>query len=676
MHTRHNNKRVNGLNIIIKAFLVAGLITTMLFTIGCAVRVRGKQRPLVKMEGIDGELKFYSQKNNEERTSLGSKVDSESSIMREELFLNTQGDVFDPLLMTYVAGIGLGLNQQKYESDTQSGEYSGQMNNYLLNMNFLTTKPYPFNINMARNESYYSRGFQSPLHVENTTAGIRGKLRVPGWPMSYSWSRDELEQTSDIGTDQQGYRRISERFSYSVSHDFNERSKLRFRTDHHEISQESDSFSRGETVQNYFLEHGYSFGEFDQHSLESYLTYNKRASEFDSEIFDWNESLRLKHTPEFSTFYNANITRNTFGENESETIGGIVGIQHQLYDNFTTNASLFMSESEFGSGNESKWKGGNVRFNYFRNNPWGRLTSYYDVSLTNRDSSGAFGTDIVVNESHTFTDPLPVELEKRNIIIDSIVVTNSAGTDIYTEGVDGDYTVSEIGDRVEIVIDTSDPDLPNIIDGQELLIDYLYEVEGSSEEEALNQRFRIEQKFNNGITAYYLHGDRQSRIESDVLNYSRDREYLTDTYGMDYHYKNLILGAEHSSTDSTENSSESDRLWASGNWPLSSRTMLSGRISQAWIESTGTQARDTSLFKAEGKIRSRLSRHLSLLGHAEWRKEDSGEHGFTDGFRVGAALRYNRSALSARVGWDYYYLNRRDVERATTMFYIRIIRRF
>lgn len=676
MRTRHRKNSVNGLNITIKAFLVAGLMTTMLFTIGCAVNVRGKQRPLVKSERIKGELRLYSQKDDEERTSLGRKLKSESTIMREELNLSTYGDVFDPLLMTYAAGLGLGLNQQEFDSEAGSGDYSGRMSNYLLDMNYFSAKAYPFSINMARNESFMSRGFQSPLHLENTTAGIRGKLRVPGWPMSYSWSRNDLEQTSDIGTIEDAYKRSSERFYYSVSHDFSEQSHFKFRTDHHDVSQESGSFSRDEKVQNYLFEHGYNFGDFNQHSLESYITYNKRASEFDSEVFDWNESLRLKHTPDFSTFYNANYSKNTFGDNESETLGGIVGLNHRLFDNFSTNASLFMSKSEFDSGNESEWHGGSVRFDYYKNNPWGRLSSYYYATLTNRDSSGSTGTDIVVNESHTFTDPLPIELDNSNIIIDSIVVTNSAGTDIYTEGLDGDYIVREIGDRVEIVVDMTDSDLPNISDGQELLVDYLYQVEGSVQEDAFVQNFRVEQKFNNGVTAYYLHKDRQSQIESDVSLVSRNREYQTDTFGLDYHYKNIILGAEHSNTESTDNSSVTDRLWAGASWPLTSRTMLSGRVSQAWIESTGRQARDTSLFRVEGKIRSRLSRNLSLTGRAEMRKEDSGDFGFTDGFRVGTALEYSRSALMVRVGWDYYYLNRRDIERATTMLYMRLIRRF
>lgn len=317
-----------------------------------------------------------------------------------------------------------------------------------------------------------------------------------------------------------------------------------------------------------------------------------------------------------------------------------------------------------------------MRFDYYRNNRWGRLSSYYDARLTRRESDGATGTDIVIDESHTFTDPLPVELEKRDIIVNTIVVTNSAGTEVYTEGADGDYTVRQIEDRVELIIDTTDTDLPNISDGQKLLVDYLYEVEGSSQEDSLIQSFRIEQEFNNGVSLYYLHRNRQSRIESDTSRVSRDREYASDTVGVDYRYKNIFLGAEHSSTESTENSSETNRVWAGGDWPLSSRTRLHGRVSQAWIESSGRQSRETSLFKAEGKITTRLTRRLRLSGHAEVRKEDSGDFGYTDGFRMGTALEYHRSALRLKAGWEYYYLDRRDTERATTMFFVRLTRRF
>ncbi|MEE9366588.1 MAG: hypothetical protein V3W44_07875 [Dehalococcoidales bacterium] len=661
---------------MIKVLLVACAGLVLLHTGGCAVRVKGKERPLVNAERIRGELRLSMRQDTEKRTSLGRKLDSESSVMQEELYLNTQGDVFDPMLMTYGLGLGLGLNQQKFKSDTISGNYSGRMNSYLLNTSFLPTKPYPFSVHMAKDESVMSRGFQSPLRMENTSAGVYGKLRVPGWPMTYSWNTNELEQSSDVGAIQDAFRRTSERFSYTVRHDFNERSRFSFRTDLQEVLQEGGSFSRDEKAKSYRLEHNYSFGKNNQHRLDSYVSYVERVSLFDSEVFDWQENLRLRHSASLSTFYNANFSRNTFANAESETMGGVAGLNHRLYDNFNTSASVFMSKSEFGSGSESTWQGGNLRFDYYRNNPWGRLSSYYDARLTSRESDGATGTDIVIDESHTFTDPLPVELEKRDIVVNTIVVTNSAGTEVYTEGVDGDYTVRQIGDRVELIIDTTDVDLPNISSPQELLIDYLYEVEGSSQEDSLTQSFRIEQEFNNGVSLYYLHRDRQSHIESDISRVSRDREYVTDTVGVDYHYKNILLGAEHSNTESTENSSETNRVWVSGNWPLTARTRFHGRVSQAWIESSGNQSRETSLFKAEGKIGTRLTRHLRLSGHAELRKEDSGDFGYTDGFRTGTALEYHRSALRVKAGLDYYYLDRRDTERATTMFYIRVIRRF
>lgn len=657
--------------------LAALACVAVLSVSGCAIRVGGRRRPLVRVERIGGELRLFARQDTEERTSLGRKLNSESSVMQEELYLNTQGDVFDPMLMTYAVGLGLGLNQQEFESETLSGNYSGRMSNYLLNMSFLPTKPYPFSVHMDKNESVMSRGFQSPLRMENTSTGVYGKLRVPGWPMTYSWNRNEFEQSSDVAAIQDGFRRTSERFNYTVRHDFSERSRFSFRATLQDVMQEGGSFSRDEKAKSYRLQHNYGFGKNNQHSLDSYVSYVKRVSLFDSEVFDWQENVRLRHSASLSTFYNANFSRNTFANAESETIGGVAGLNHRLYDNFNTSASVFMSKSEFSSGSESRSQGGNLRFDYYRNNPWGRLSSYYDVRLTSRESDGGTGTDIVTDEFHIFSDPLPVELEKRNIIVDTIVVTNNDGTEIYEEGVDGDYTVLQIGDRVELIIDTEDDDPPNISeDGQELLVDYLYEVEGSSQEDSLTQRFRIEQEFNNGVSLYYLHRTRERHIESDISQVSRDREFVMDTVGVDYHYKNILLGAEHSSTESNENSSETNRVWVGGNWPLTARTRFHGRVSQAWIESSGNQSRETSLFKAEGKIASRLTRRLRLSGHAELRKEDSGDFGYTDGFRMGAALEYHRSALRVKAGWDYYYLDRRDTERATTMFYIRVIRRF
>ncbi|RKY09700.1 MAG: hypothetical protein DRP66_01540 [Planctomycetota bacterium] len=668
------------MNNVIKVLLLVGAGLALLQASGCAVRVRGRERSFVKSERIYGSVNLTARRRTEELNSSGTSRKSESTIMQEELFLGTQGDVFDPKLMTYVAGVGLGLNQQKFKQETESGSSSGNLNSYNFGANFLSGKLYPFSVNTRKSESVSSRRFQSPLQMENTSNSFLGRLRFENWPMTFSWSKDEMTRSSDIGSAEDLYDRTDERFGYSLRHNFSERSRMYFRSDLSNLSQTGGSFTREIKTTQHRLLHDYNFGRNNQHSLNTSVSLADRTGDFENKTFNWNESLKLYHSPTFSTFYNAYVVDNTFELGESRTTGVTAGFYHQLYDNLNTSFSAFASKSDFGANSESTRRGGKLRFDYYRNNPWGLLTSRYSVRMTTRESSGATGTDLVTGESHIFDedDPNPVTLERRNIVVDSIVVTDSTGTEIYTEGIDGDYTVREVDGRIELTVYPLDDTLPNISDGQEILVDYLVQTDASTDIENIQHDFRIEQQFNNGFSVFYSYLNRQNRFGASTGSgtVNLDDEYETNSFGAGYSNDYISLNAEHGETKSNQNSSKSDRLAASIVWPLTPKTSFRGRVSQSWLDSTGNLARETSLFRANGGIKTRLTRYLKLSGDVELRKEDSSDIGPTDGWKLGAALQYNRRSLSVRAGLDYYTLQRRDTERAGTIFYLRLTRRF
>ncbi len=630
----------------------------------------------MRTKGVHGELELSLKQDTEEHSSSsGTKRKTESSISEEILRLETEGNVFDPRLMTFMAGVGFGLNQQSYKSDTQSSYASGDMNSYRLRMNFLSTKPYPFSLHTSKREMFSPRRFQSPLRIENTTTGASLKLRNPNWPMTFNWINSEIEQRSDIDDTEDFFNRYSDSFSYTLRHDFSERSRFTFRSDLDEVNRESRSFVRDTKTIRHKLVHDFEFGDNLQHSLYSMVSLMDKTDTFESETFEWNENMFLRHSDRFSTYYNAFLSKSTFASIENQTISGAAGFNHQLYRNLNTNFNVFTIESEFGESSKATSQGGNLRFNYMRNNPWGLLLSNYSINMTMQESTSETGTGIVTDESHVFDSSFPyITLDERNIVVSTIVVTNVAGDEVYTEG--DDYTVSVIGDRVELTVTELGMVGWNISDGDTLYVDYLFNVADSRQEDFVTQFFRIKQEFSNGWSVFYSHRNRTSEIDSDLETTPSDREYTTDTYGVDYKNKYLTLRAEHSSTESTENSSESDIVSAGLLWPLTPKTSLHGQISQSWLESSGTNSRETSVFRAEGGIRTSLTRHLRLSGDVELRDEENSDIGPTEGLRMGVALQYNRRALSVRAGWDSYSLERYNTERNSSNFYVKLIRQF
>lgn len=650
----------------------------MVHTSGCAVRVRGQERSFVYVDRISGSVNMSVRQQTEKLSSRTITRESKSSVMEEELYLSTRGYVFDPMLMSYLVGAGFGLSQQDFEMGDESGSSSGTMSRYDLSASLLPGKPYPFSVSSRKGESIATRRFLSPLHVEESADSVSAKLLVPNWPMAFSWSNSELKRSSDTGSSRDLYNRSQERFSYLLSHDFSDRSRIDYQFNMSDITQGGEGYVRQMDSTSHRLLHNYDFGSRGQYTLGSNISLSERSGDFENEVFTWSEDLSAIHSEKLSSYYNGYFTRNEYAGNETDTIGGMAGIRHKLYDNLKTDLSSFIGRSDFSSGSESNWHGGKLKVDYFRNNPWGLLTARYMAQLTNRESSGLAGTDIVVGELHRFTDPDAVMLNERNVSIDTIVVTSADGDEVYEEGIDGDYTVRQVGDRFELVIDTNDDDLPNISDGDDILVDYLYIVEGSQEIESFLQNFRIEQEFNNGISVYYSYISHQNEYESSLgfRGFGSVDESETNIFGTSYRNDRLRLTAEHSETDSSLNSLVRDRLSATANWPLTPRTSLRGRVSQTWMEADGNRDLDMSLFKAAAGIKTRINRYLKLSGEAELRKEDSSDIGVTDGWKIGTALEYNRRALSVRVGLDFYFLDRAGRERESTMFYLRLTRRF
>ena len=382
---------------------------------GCSVQVRGKGRPLVRMERIKGQLELSMEQNTDESASSGTSREITNTVFEEELLLQTQGDVYHSNLMTYLAMIGLGWKQQSFDNGEETDNSSGNFTRYRLNMNFLPLKPYPFSLNFGRTDTLVPRRFRDPLRVEDSSMGASIRLRIPDWPMTLSFSSSETKQKSNLSDDDDLFARSSDRWSYSLQHDFSERSHLDFRSDWENISQESGGVSLDTTTGRHRLDHDFRFGSSRQHRLDSSLSLLDRSGLFDSQTLNWNEALILKHSPSFTTFYSTFFSTSTFDTATSETISGTTGFTHRLYRNLLTSFSVFASKTEFGSDSNSEFLGGDLKFDYVRSNPLGNLLSEYSIRMTNEKASGGAGSAFVIDESHTADILSAFTLNERNI---------------------------------------------------------------------------------------------------------------------------------------------------------------------------------------------------------------------------------------------------------------------
>jgi hypothetical protein len=644
----------------------------LVFLTGCSVSVRGRQRPLLTHRPITGELELVGEKRTDEQGTSSNKRKSKTTVFEERVRLKTKGDLYHPNFLLFDAAAGLGLAQQSLSSDEESGRTSSSLTEYYLSGQLLRVKPYPLSFHMSKSEDLIARQFLGSLQTETKNAGVSLAWRSKDWPMRFQYSDSKSKQDSLESTATDFFRRDSEQFAYSLRHNFSELSRMSFELGRNDVSQRSLGASTDIKEERYTLLHDLIFGSKEQHRLDSFLSILDQSGTVSFENSQWQERLRLQHSSNFLTNYSFRFIDSKRERSSNQQVHGLVGFQHRLYESLVTTGSVFGSETEFDQG-QLEQQGGTLSFSYRKKNPWGVLLSTYSASPTWSVQSGGSGTGIVTDESHVFTDPVPITLDRVNIDTSTIVVTDSTGLNVYTLG--DDYTITEISGRVRVNATTLGTVPPDISDGQELLVDYTFFVEPKRKEDKLRQNFTLRERFRNGLSLYYAHQRQDERVSSTITGITPD-EFRTNTFGAEYVRKGLSLLAEYSKEESTQLPSTSKRLEAQYSWRVNKDTMASLQASNQLLDFGEPDPRDVRLFRSGAELFSRLTNRHSVSARLDYRDEDDSKFGKTEGFQLNSELLYNNRQLSVTAGAEFNLLNRRKDEINSTFLYIRVKRRF
>ena len=651
------------------------IISTVVLA-GCSVNVGDRQRPLVRHDRIQGELEFVAEDRTDEQGISDNKRKSETKVFEERVRLKTEGDIYHPELLFYNAVLGFGLAQQRLDSDEESDRHSESLNDYNIFAQLLRGKSYPTTFYASKSEELIPRQFLGSLRTERQNRGATLSLRSRDWPMTFQYTASETAQDGLLSLERDFFERDDERFRYSVNHDFGELSHLNIDIDRTSVSQRSVGASIETDTDRYTILHDLIFGSDEQHRLDSFFNYTDQSGSFDFENMQLSERLRLQHFDNFLTNYELRLTDSERDADRNKEVRGQAGFEHRLYESLVTTANLFVSKTDFESENaidtegDLEQQGGTLSFNYRKKNPWGVLLSTYTASLT--EQSGNVG-GIVTDESHIVNDPLPVILNRMNIDTSSIVVTDSTGLFTYTPG--DDYIIEEINGQVQLEIIIPVTNLPNIIDGQEILVDYKVLIQPDRQEDTFRQNFTIRERFKNGLSVYYAHRRQEEDVSSEVMVITPD-EYTVNTVGTDYTLKGLFLQAEYSDEDSTQVPSTSKKLQARYSWPVNSDTNVSMRIINHWLDFSEPDERDVELFKTGAEVFSRLTNEYSITARADYRDEDDTRFGITRGFQFSSELKYNYRQLSILAGVEFNVLDRRNDEIDSSFVYFRLKRLF
>ncbi|MHC4221382.1 MAG: hypothetical protein ACYST9_03095 [Planctomycetota bacterium] len=630
-------------------------------------------------EPIQGDLELSAERQEDKQKNDQTRRKSSVNVFEERLNLTTAGDIYDSRLLYFDLALGLGLTQQRLSSDDESDTFNGSFEEYSASVSLFGEKPYPMSFYGSKSENLVSRQFLGPIRNENENKGMSLSLQSKQWPMRFRYNESESTQDSLSSVTSGGdfFQRGEKRFEYSLSHDFSKLSHLSFDFDQSKVTSKTISSQASTTTDRYSLVHNQIFGKDEQNRLGSSFTFTDQSGQATSENLHFTERLNLQHTDTFSTNYSFRFSDSKQELTRNKTTQSRAAFRHRLYDSLTTTGNIFVNNTDSGNDTETKRKGGGLNFNYTKENPWGVLRSSYsaNVVMVQRISPG--GVEPIQREPHIVPSGSfrQVQLNRTGIIRSSIQVLDDQ--DIrFQEG--DDYRIIQSGGRtfLELFIPPrAGAQMPNFTSGQAFFVTYSFVVEPKREEDILRQRFRISQKFDNGLSVYYSLQRQDEDLSSNVTTLIPD-EFRSDTYGIGYSKGNLGFLAEYNEVDSTTLPSETTLFEGTYSWPIDGATAAVLRVRNEWNKFGEPDLRDLEIFEVGCEINSELTERTSVAFEFEYFDEDDSKFGPTDGLQFNTNLLYNYRQLSLITGMEFDLLEREKDEDTSTFWYIRLRRVF
>jgi hypothetical protein len=466
-------------------------------------------------------LGAYYRLVDEKRRTPNLKTTATNQKFRERMTLATDGWIYHPDLMDFRIAIEPELQQETFRQNeaatppTQSYDRDTTLVDYDLGATVLKRKPVSLNLFANRKTGRIDLTNALDSDIDSETLGTRLNFNNSILPGSIAWTHRKRDQSGFYDLNEE-----RDETQATFRHDAG-RSATRLNllyTDAdttHTTFKNTDISSKALSTE---LTNGYSFTDDNRVRLDT-LIYNMEAEYNDIDQSTWNlsENLFWKHSKNLLTRYRADYSRREFGDTYNEEERFSAALTHQLRDRLTTDLGAAAKLVNFEGGRENLYES-NLGFLYRQPIPKGHveLGAAYDYGVTNRT-----GTQKIVptDERLTLSTGTDTFLEKEDIDLGSIVVTDLTGGTVYTENID--YQVDPVGPTVRI----SRTLLGAIAEGQQVVVHYSYQINAAYDDARFGQQYR----FNLALWSFVYLAASHSRIDQHIRSGEPPNEPLDDT---------------------------------------------------------------------------------------------------------------------------------------------------
>lgn len=639
--------------------------------------------PLLSLGQLDAYLEFrgdYTYREvrtpNRLRPQRDRKQRNREWTLEERIGLKLSGTLVDPGFITFHGDFSFALTQDRFKEDTQSRNLTDRDNGslllYDLRMNFFQGKKLSGSVYGLRQQDRINRRFQPTLDQRRTGFGTSWVLTHQTIRTELSYDYLETDRTGNVDPlDDEHFTESTLR--YRADWLISEHQRLNFSYEHANIKQEYQGSARPfETTRDLFIiDHQLALGTEHQHALRTRVHWQEESGDFARDFFEIGPQLTLKHSDNLETIYEYQFNRERFEGLDVETQRLDFQLVHQIYSNLTTTLDVFGLFEDVENDVNTTQYGASVDWQYNRRNRLGHLYANLALAYDTEEVDGDSGERIILNEAHTFRDPVSVILRNRNAIVTTIVVTDTANRRVFQHGLD--YSIFRQGNATRLRrIRTG-----RIADGDSVLVDYLIKTPTRGQLDTVRVDFSLEQRFSNGWTPYYRLAYRNQ--EDDISTGFLLRADRTNHHrlGFNYEAKRYSFGAEFEIFDDTVD--PYDAFHVNGLWhavQAGDHTLdASARFSQLFFEG-GVDDRDVSLLDVELDHRRRLTESVSTFERLAYRFEDDSIDGITHSWDVRAGLEYVVGDFTGELTLEYDRLELGRSKEDNFGIFVRIRREF
>lgn len=616
---------------------------------GPIIVTRTTKLEFMSLENIRYAVELFFQSQVDENDPAGGPgVRDTETLYRETFEISGNGFFGHPNLVDFNFKGRLQLSQEDFDLESENVTRTSDefLDEFDFSALFLKKSEAPFTLYARRSQALIDQQFGGSLDSVTTEFGVRLNLALKGMKNRLEYFHRTQDQTSRFG-----------RNDFFLTQDtFQARGDFR-PDDAHQLIwdytfdsiKESGDFRPTNNFDRHdaFLVHNYHFGPENRSNLRSSFQLRSETGASPVDRLRVDERLFLWSDKNFDTTLNYVFDHQSRAGTKQTLNRGSAKFRHQLFESLTTNFEIGASHLELDADDfTSEQFHGRISFDYLKKIPLGTLDATVNVSHNRQDDSERGGTINILDESRTFDVADRITLNRRNIILTSIFITDLTGFIIYAVGVD--YNVTFFGDRVDISRRLGG----SIGAGQTVLIDYQVGPEPggriTTDSLGVAVRYNIQEGAFRGVSLYMrlldLDEDRPVGLGPNLP----EADLRELVYGVEYNIDQLRLLGEMQRHDSTLSPFDKTRLEATYTHRFDNRGQLALSAAYSKVEGRDDDF-DFSISTLSVNWDQPLTERLRASFYALWRDERDSNGIDSQGFeqRLELNWRYRQTSVFA-----------------------------